>query len=235
MKLYSGPISLFTAKVRIALAEKGLPYERVEVGYSLQNAYLPHHSDVARLNPKGEVPVLVDGELVAYDSTIILEYLEDRYPDRALYPTNPADRARCRQLEAFGDEILFPDLWTLIEEVIYGGKTDSPDLRQIADAQKNISEHHSHLDRQFRKGDYLVREFSVADITNFIFVNAAAMLGAPVGDGFARLETWLERVAERPAVKAEIAAMQEFLQKSQSDTQGESPRQPPAKPHQGAE
>ena len=43
MKLYSGPLSLFTAKVRIALAEKQLDYERIEVRYSFQNAYLPHH------------------------------------------------------------------------------------------------------------------------------------------------------------------------------------------------
>jgi glutathione S-transferase len=63
MRLYSGPLSLFTAKVRIALAEKGLAYERVEVGWSLARRYEPHHPDVLALNPKGQVPVLVDGEL----------------------------------------------------------------------------------------------------------------------------------------------------------------------------
>jgi glutathione S-transferase len=67
MKLYSGPVSLFTAKVRVALAEKGLAYERVEVEWSLENRYLPHHPEVEALNPKGNVPVLVDGDLVVYD------------------------------------------------------------------------------------------------------------------------------------------------------------------------
>ena len=121
MKLYSGPLSLFTAKVRIALAEKQIDYERIEVGYSFQNAYLPHHPEVARLNPKAQVPVLLDGDLVLYDSTLILEYLDERYPEHPLLPPGLEDRARCRQLEAYGDEILFPDLWTVIEEVLYSG------------------------------------------------------------------------------------------------------------------
>src|SRR5262249_20677067 len=58
MKLYSGPLSLFTAKVRIALDEKALACERIEVGWSLRDRYLPHHPDVAALNPKRQVPVL---------------------------------------------------------------------------------------------------------------------------------------------------------------------------------
>jgi glutathione S-transferase len=73
MKLYSGPLSLFTAKVRIALGEKRLDYERIEVGWSFEHRYRPHHPEVAALNPKGEVPVLVDGDCVVYDSTLILE------------------------------------------------------------------------------------------------------------------------------------------------------------------
>ena len=52
MKLYSGPLSLFTAKVRIALAEKALDYERVEVAFSRAEGYEPKHPDVVALNPK---------------------------------------------------------------------------------------------------------------------------------------------------------------------------------------
>ena len=52
MRLYCGPISLFSAKVRIALAEKALAYERIEVGYNMKDAYLPHHPDVEKLNLK---------------------------------------------------------------------------------------------------------------------------------------------------------------------------------------
>ena len=59
MKLYTGPLSLFSAKVRIALAEKGLEFEHVSVGWSPEQRYQPHHPEVIALNPKREGPVLV--------------------------------------------------------------------------------------------------------------------------------------------------------------------------------
>ena len=77
MNLYSGPLSLFTGKVRIALDEKGLEYDIVSVPFS-RAGYQPKHPDVLAINPKAQVPVLVDGPVKLYDSTIILEYLEDR-------------------------------------------------------------------------------------------------------------------------------------------------------------
>ena len=90
VKLYSGPLSLFTAKVRIALDEKRLAYEKVSVPWSLEQRYEPHHPAVVALNPKAQVPVLVDGELAVYDSTLIFEYLEERYPQPPLYPHDVA-------------------------------------------------------------------------------------------------------------------------------------------------
>src|SRR5512147_1253293 len=83
--LYSGPMSLFTGKVRIALDEKGIGYELVSVPFS-RAGYQPKHPKVLELNPKAQVPVLVDGDVAIYDSTIIFEYLEDTHPLPALYP-----------------------------------------------------------------------------------------------------------------------------------------------------
>ncbi len=99
MILYSGPMSLFTGKVRIALDEKGLDYELVSVPFS-RAGYEPKHPKVLELNPKRQVPVLVDGDLAVYDSTIIFEYLEERHPTPALYPRDPARTATCRVMEA---------------------------------------------------------------------------------------------------------------------------------------
>ena len=73
MKLYSGPLSLFSRKVEVALHEKGLPFERVFVPFSQAKGYSPKHPDVAAANPKAQVPVLVDGDLTLFDSTVILE------------------------------------------------------------------------------------------------------------------------------------------------------------------
>jgi glutathione S-transferase len=208
MKLYSGPLSLFTAKVRIALDEKALAYERIEVGWSLANRYAPHHPDVVALNPKRQVPVLVDGDVVVYDSTIVLEYLEDRYPDPPLYPRDAIARARCRQLEAAADEIWFPPIWDLIEGVFYAAARGMGDpVRAGIDAARAaIARHYDALDKELAGGEFLCGAFSVADIGTFIMVNAATTLGAAPGDAHANVHAWLARTRARPAVRREAEA-----------------------------
>ena len=203
MKLYSGPLSLFTAKVRIALAEKALPYERIEVGWNRRDRYLPHHPDVVAINPKRQVPCLVDGDVTLYDSTLILEYLEDRYPDSPLMPRDPAGRARCRLLELEADEVLFPSLWTLIDTRFYPGG----DPAQGEEAVAAVHAYHARLGRTLGEREFLCGAFGVADIANFIMLSVGSMLGAPVGPEQATLARWMARVAERPAVAEEIAAM----------------------------
>src|SRR5262245_53825112 len=135
MQLYSGPLSLFTAKVRIALAEKGLPYELISVPFSRANGYSPKLPEMLAINPKGQVPVLIDDDVKVYDSTLILEYLEERYPEPPLYPRDLKPRVRCRQLEAAADEILFPQVWELIAEVFYKPDPAARDHGRIEQAR----------------------------------------------------------------------------------------------------
>jgi glutathione S-transferase len=204
MKLYSGPLSLFSAKARVALGEKQLPHELVQVGWSRQSGYAPHHPDVLALNPKGQVPILVDGDVAVYDSTLIFEYLEDRTPEPPLYPETFAGRARCRQQEAAADEIWFPHVWKLIEARVYrvAGSADAADL-----ATRALHAHYAGFDRELGAREYWCGAFSVADIASFILVNAAQSLGAPIPDGLERMRAWHERVAARPAVRAVVDDM----------------------------
>ncbi len=99
MHLYSGPLSLFGRKVEIALREKNLAYTCTMVPFTQTQGYAPKHEAVLAANPKGQVPVLVDDGLTLYESAIILEYLEDRYPEPPLYPRDAGQRALCRQAE----------------------------------------------------------------------------------------------------------------------------------------
>jgi glutathione S-transferase len=203
MKLYSGPLSLFSAKTRIALAEKGLAHELVQVAWNPRTAYEPHHPDVVALNPKGQVPVLVDGDVVVYDSTLICEYLEDRYPEPRLFPTDVAERARCRQQEAAADEIWFPHVWTLIEAGIY--RTGSKEA-----ATKAISALHDlyrAFDASLDGRDYACGDFSAADIGTLIFVWSAETLGCPIPSDTRRLLAWRDRMAARPGVRSVIDDM----------------------------
>ena len=98
MKLYSGPLSMFGAKAEIAAREKGLDIELVMVPFDMKALYQPKHPEVLRINPKRQVPVLVDDDLEIFDSTQIFEYFEQIKPQPALWPAEPKARARARLL-----------------------------------------------------------------------------------------------------------------------------------------
>ena len=108
MKLFTGPLSMFGAKAQIAALEKGIAFEAVMVPFDKDDNYLPKHPEVLRINPKRQVPVLIDGEVELFDSTQIFEYLEDTAPEPPLWPREVASRARARQLEHLSDEVFFP-------------------------------------------------------------------------------------------------------------------------------
>jgi glutathione S-transferase len=211
MQLYSGPLSLFTAKVRIALDEKGLAYERIDVGWSLAGRYEPHHPEVVARNPKAQVPVLVDQDVTVYDSTQIFEYLEDRYPDPPLYPAGVAERARCRRLEAAADELYFPDVWSLIEEAFYPPGPRGRDAARLATAHASLAQQNARLDAELGDRGWLCHRFSVADLATFVFVRSATAIGAPIAPEHAALGAWFARVLARPAVGREVETMNAFL------------------------
>jgi glutathione S-transferase len=207
MKLYSGPLSLFSAKARIVLGEKDLAHELIQVAWSRAAGYEPRHPDVLALNPKGQVPVLVDGDAVVYDSTLIAEYLEDRHPEPRLFPTDPVERARCRLQEAAADEIWFPHLWTLIQAGMYG-RADAMD--GVPAAVGALGTLWRGFDAGLGAHDYWCDRFSVADVGSLVFVTAAGTLGAPLPDDLTRMHAWRARCAARPAVRAVLADMTAF-------------------------
>jgi glutathione S-transferase len=207
MKLYSGPLSLFTAKVRIALDEKQLAYELISVPFSKASGYTPKHPDVLAINPKGQVPVLVDGDLALYDSTLILQYLEERHPEPPLFPRDIAGRVRCRQLEAAADEILFPFVWELIDEVFYKPNPGARNADRIARAKASIAAHCERLDREVTGREFLCGEFTVADVGYFLTLMFATSLGAPPDPNHAHLAAWSARMMARPSVGREIESM----------------------------
>jgi glutathione S-transferase len=212
MKLYSGPLSLFSRKVEIALREKGLPFDRQTVAFSQERGYSPKHPDVLALNPKGQVPVLVDGELSLYDSTVILEYLEDAYPYPSLYPSLPPERARCRQLELHADEVMLTPLRALMHRT--GPRPADPKVWDEWEAGAKtagsvLSLHFQGLNQKLEGNEYLCGALSVADIAIFMAVLFTLRLGGPSLANHRALGDWYARLSERPAfaiAASEIAA-----------------------------
>jgi glutathione S-transferase len=210
VKLYSGPLSLFSAKVRIALAEKGIAYERVEVPFGRARGYEPKHPQVLAHNPKAQVPVLVDGDLVLYDSTLIVEYLDERVPDPPLLPREPRARARCRLRELHADEVLFPQVWVLIRQVFYTPETGR-DAGEIAAARAGIEATYAELDAELAERDWLGADaFSAADVAYALTAFFASQLGAPVPERLERLDALLARCAARPSVARDIQEMAKY-------------------------
>ena len=205
MKLFTGPLSLFARKAEIALLEKGRPFERVMVPFSQTKGYNPKHPEVLAANPKGQVPVLVDGDLAVFDSTVIFEYLEDAYPKPALYPRDPAERARCRLLDLFADEIMLLPIRTLMHRNTPGERDPERWKANEAKAEEGEAE----LERRFAElttklgsPQYFCGAFGAADISVFMMVFWTLRLGGPGLESHPTLAGWYKRLLRRPAFAA---------------------------------
>jgi glutathione S-transferase len=208
MKLYSGPLSMFGAKVEIALREKGLAFELEMVAFSQQQGYQPRHPEVLRVNPKRQVPVLVDGEVEIFDSTQIFEYLEDRCPQPPLWPGGPAQRARARQLEHRSDEVFFPHVIRLMG---LRGQPDPVDAPEWIQARAGIEAGYADMERRLGDEAWLGGEYSYADVAFYMAQFFAARHTVPMTAAVPRLLDWRRRMAARPAVAPVIGAMADYL------------------------
>ena len=217
MKLYSGPLSLFSRKVEIALGEKGLAFERVMVPFTQERGYQPKHPDVLAANPKGQVPVLVDGDLTLFDSTVIFEYLEEAYPAPPLLPRDVNQRAESRLMELRADEVVFPHARALF----YRTDPPHPDpARRAANqeagarAEAALRDHFAALDRPLARHDFLCGALSYADIAMFMVVLWTQRLKGPALQDFPALAAWHARLQARTPfgkAAAEIAAADRAL------------------------
>ena len=194
MKLYTGPLSAFGTKAEIAIAEKGLACETEFVPFTLRTRYSQLHAEVARINPKKQVPVLVDGDLEIFDSTQIFEYLEDVRPEPALWPPGARHRAAARLLELMSDEIFFPNVIALINA---GANRGTPEALAALEAAQR---YYDGVEALLADRDYLAGDYSYADIAFIALHYFACLLGAGIAPGHPRLHAWRGRVAARPAV-----------------------------------
>ncbi len=207
MQLWSGVLSPFSAKVRIALAEKGVPYEIREIPWSRKTLWGPKPAAFLAVSPHGKVPVLQDGDAVVYDSTIIIEYLEDRHPTPALFPDDAAGRARCRQLEDEADTAMSGDVTALVQEVFTKTDDSTRDLARVAAATESLRHRYDLLEQALAGRDYLCGRFGAADIATFLVVGFASTLGVAPGPTHPSVAAWFERVRARPSVGTEFDAM----------------------------
>jgi glutathione S-transferase len=182
--LYTAERCPYAARARITLAEKGIAHDAVEIDLGDRPAWLYEK------NPLGRVPVYEEDEgLVLPESEVIMEYLEERFPEPALWPADPAERALGRLwLQRFDDR-----LGNAYYEARRGDGRDELDAR-LAD-----------LDRTLEAQPYLTgREYGLADIGYVPWIlRARVNLGVNI-ESFPAVEAWLAVLTERPAVAAEL-------------------------------
>ncbi len=201
IKLYEHPLSPYAQKVKLSLIEKGIPFE-----VEMPNLFSGGDAAFRAANPRLEVPALVDGEDTVYDSTIILEYLEDTWPTPAMLPKTPIERARVRTLEEICDTQYEAANWGLFEIRMFGRAKGGLAEAMIARAGEQIAKLNAHLDRALGTADYFNgSEFGWGDLAVVPHVNAAAGVnGFPPPAGSA-LAHWLDRVRDRPSVQRVVA------------------------------
>ncbi|MFQ5668222.1 MAG: glutathione S-transferase family protein [Candidatus Binatia bacterium] len=199
--LYEHPLSPYAQKVKIALAEKNIPFE-----CRLPDLFTGADEEFTAANPRREVPALVDAGTAVFDSTIILEYIEDRWPSPALLPEHAADRARVRMLEEVCDTYYEPINWGVFEVRVFQRASGEKADQMLARAAEQIAGVNAYLERQLGERPYFNGSgFGWGDLAVVPFVHAAALSGdAPPPQS--RLAAWLEQVRTRPSVAGVLQA-----------------------------
>jgi glutathione S-transferase len=181
--LYTAERCPYAARARMVLAEKGLDYDAVEIDLDDRPAWL------YQKNPLGRVPVYEEeGGLVLPESRVIMEYLEERYPEPALWPDDPAERALGRLwLERFDDRL---------GDAYYA-------LRR-GDGADKLAAKVAELDAALAAQPFISgRAYGLADIGYVPWVlRARDRLGLEL-EAFPAVADWLERLTARPAIAAE--------------------------------
>jgi len=205
LTIYSGPLSMFGAKVEIAAREKELDFDLVMVPYDSKVGYSPKHPEVLRVNPKKQVPVLVHGAVEIFDSTQIFEYLEDIAPSRPLWPRDPAARARARGLEHRSDEVFFPAVIRLMS------LQDELDKEPAVIAIDAANRYYADMNQLLDSSDWLAGSYSFADIAFYMASLFGERQGAPLTASTPHLLAWRNRMSQRVPVKAVVSAMATWL------------------------
>lgn len=193
--LYDHPLSPYGQKVKIALLEKGIGFETTLPGDLGSGA---RAAGFAIASPRGEVPALVDGDVTIFDSTVILEYIADRWPEPALLPAEASERARVRMLEDAMDTHVEAISWGLSEVRNFGRASGELAERIELAAAGQIDAWYQWLESELGERAYFNGDsFGWGDLCVVPFVNGLVSFGfAPDG----RLGAWLATVNERPSV-----------------------------------
>lgn len=188
MTLFSGADDIYSHQARIVLAEKGVSVEISQV----EPDSLPE--DMLELNPYGTVPTLVDRELVLYESRIIMEYLDERFPHPPLMPVYPVARGTSRLMMHRIEQ----DWYSLVKRIQQGDK--------VEEARKELREALLAIAPVFAEYPYFMsEEFSLVDCYMAPLLWRLPSLGIELsGRGAKEVKAYMIRLFERESFQASL-------------------------------
>ena len=200
MLLYQFKKGTNPRRVIIYLAEKGIDVPRYELDYANGEHRAPHY---LRINPSGRAPALVtDDGLAITESAAIVEYLEERFPDRPMIGADPLTRARVRSLERLGhDPIVRCQMWLWNATTAFPAKEPAPSREVAESAYRYALELLDALETEIGENAFLAGDSpTVADFTTFaIFQTARERFELRLGSGHPHLDAWYGRFRGRPS------------------------------------
>lgn len=189
-------LSPFCRKVRMAMEYKGLKFD-LAPGDNV--------TEVAAFNPRAEVPVLIDGDMVVCNSSDILAYLDRKFPERPLYPAAPRTFAEVREWERMADTHLDAIL-TVIGNWQFADLPPMPAGLQQA-ARGDASRMYDLLQERLATRDFICGDIGAADFAFYPQVASGAVLKMPLDpERHAGVRAWLKRMRARPEGESDLAA-----------------------------
>lgn len=199
IRLYYASGSPFSWRVQLVLEEKGLPYEPVLLSFDKGDVKSPEH--LAR-SPHGKVPALSDGGVSLYESTAIVEYLEERYPMPALLPPDPAARALLRIEELECVDYLATAFRAVARQTFFT-PPEQRDAAALAHATAEVRHEIERLEQRAtsRHGDFVLGgTLTRADLTWLPFLEIAGRAGVALDAARTPwLVAWRTRMQARPS------------------------------------
>lgn len=188
MVLYSGTTCPFSQRCRLVLFEKGMDFEIRDVDM------FNKPEDISTMNPYGQVPILVERELILYESNIINEYIDERFPHPQLMPADPLQRARARLMLFNFEKELFVHVHTLENEKA------TASAKALDKARVEIRDRLTQLAPLFVKNKYMLgEEFSMLDVAVAPLLWRLDHYGIELSKTAAPLMKYAERIFSRPA------------------------------------
>ena len=202
--LYEFALSPFVQKVKTGLREKDLTFECRDAFGDAEP------DDFARISPRREVPALVDGATAIFDSTIILDYIEEKWPAPPLMPADPAARAELRMLEEMCDTQLEAINYGIADVMTFPPGDHAAAAAVAENGRAQLAGIVALLAERLGEADWFGGEtFGRADICVLPHLNAARLMKTATLPNV--LNAWLDRCNARPSVKATVAEIKPAL------------------------